>query len=347
MPREGRGRPRRSRRQAVGRLIGVRPTAAGTTSARAARMATKAGNCAAGPGPDRPPGERLGEAPPRPARPRSRTPRPPPTSSRPWPAVEPSSSSKAATRAPAAPTACTLRRIRSGTSESTAPHPPRRARTGHSGGPEMGVAKATGEPGGGQQRDRQHRRRRRGRGRRPPPLRELDQDRVETERDDRGVRQRDPSGDRDRDPSAVTGVPEPIIAASVANGGARRAGEPAAPGRSSVGFAWPRGGSDGGNIGAAVPASLAATSSSAPSGRSPRARSALRTVASRGSRRQAGGEHLQVRLRAEASEMKARNRISAALVTNLPVLPIPWITAVSVDPVRSYSSRIRERMNTS
>ena len=45
--------------------------------------------------------------------------------------------------------------------------------------------------------------------------------------------------------------------------------------------------------------------------------------------------------------MKARNRISAALVTRRPVRAMPWITAVSVEPVRSYSSRIRLRMNTS
>ena len=44
---------------------------------------------------------------------------------------------------------------------------------------------------------------------------------------------------------------------------------------------------------------------------------------------------------------KARNRISAALVTRRPVRPIPRTIAVSVDPVASYSSRIRLRMNTS
>jgi len=49
----------------------------------------------------------------------------------------------------------------------------------------------------------------------------------------------------------------------------------------------------------------------------------------------------------EAIDTNARNRISAALVTSRPVRPIPRMTAVSVDPVASYSSRIRERMNTS
>jgi hypothetical protein len=44
---------------------------------------------------------------------------------------------------------------------------------------------------------------------------------------------------------------------------------------------------------------------------------------------------------------KPRNRISAALVTRRPVRPIPRTTAVLVDPVASYSSRIRVRMNTS
>ena len=219
---------RRSRRQAVGRLIGV-PSDGGGHDLGPGRSDgdQQAGNQQRGLGQeDRPPGERLGEAPPR-AGPTAI----PNTDAathilRPGPAVEPSSSSKAATRAPAAPTACTPRRIRSGTSESTASHRGEREQ-GHSGGPEMGVAKATGEPGGGQQRDRQHRRidaedegdaLHRGV--------ELDQDRGETERDDRGVRQRDPSGDRDRDPSAVTRGAEPIIAASVANGGARRAGSP-------------------------------------------------------------------------------------------------------------------------
>ena len=61
----------------------------------------------------------------------------------------------------------------------------------------------------------------------------------------------------------------------------------------------------------------------------------------------ADGHHLHVGLRPEAIEMKVRNRISAALVTSRPVRPMPWITAVSVEPVRSYSSRMRERMKTS
>ena len=38
---------------------------------------------------------------------------------------------------------------------------------------------------------------------------------------------------------------------------------------------------------------------------------------------------------------------SAALVTRRPVRPIPCTTAVRVEPVRSYSSRIRLRMKTS
>src|SRR5262249_26351635 len=49
----------------------------------------------------------------------------------------------------------------------------------------------------------------------------------------------------------------------------------------------------------------------------------------------------------DASEMNARNRIRAALVTSLPVRAIPLITAVLVEPVASYSSRILARMNTS
>jgi hypothetical protein len=49
----------------------------------------------------------------------------------------------------------------------------------------------------------------------------------------------------------------------------------------------------------------------------------------------------------EAIAVKAKNRISAALVTSRPVRPIPCTTAVSVEPVRSNSSRMRERMNTS
>ena len=50
---------------------------------------------------------------------------------------------------------------------------------------------------------------------------------------------------------------------------------------------------------------------------------------------------------AEAIEAKARNRMSAALVTSRPVRPIPRTTAVSVEPLASYSSRMRARMNTS
>src|SRR5689334_14250199 len=46
-------------------------------------------------------------------------------------------------------------------------------------------------------------------------------------------------------------------------------------------------------------------------------------------------------------ETNARNRISAALVTRRPVRPIPCTTAVRVEPVRSNSSRMRARMNTS
>jgi hypothetical protein len=42
-----------------------------------------------------------------------------------------------------------------------------------------------------------------------------------------------------------------------------------------------------------------------------------------------------------------RHRISAALVTSRPVRAIPWIAACAVEPVRSYSSRVRARMNTS
>ncbi len=49
----------------------------------------------------------------------------------------------------------------------------------------------------------------------------------------------------------------------------------------------------------------------------------------------------------EAIAVNDRNRISAALVTSRPVRPIPRITAMSVEPVRSYSSRIRARMKTS
>ena len=49
----------------------------------------------------------------------------------------------------------------------------------------------------------------------------------------------------------------------------------------------------------------------------------------------------------EASEAKARKRIRAAPVTSRPVRQSPSTTAASVEPVRSYSSRIRVRMKTS
>ena len=46
---------------------------------------------------------------------------------------------------------------------------------------------------------------------------------------------------------------------------------------------------------------------------------------------------------AAAIATKARKRIGAALVTSRPVRPIPRMTASSVEPVRSYSSRMRAR----
>ncbi len=49
----------------------------------------------------------------------------------------------------------------------------------------------------------------------------------------------------------------------------------------------------------------------------------------------------------EARAEKAKNRIRAAEVTSRPVRPIPVTTAAAVSPVRSYSSRIRDRMKTS
>ena len=49
----------------------------------------------------------------------------------------------------------------------------------------------------------------------------------------------------------------------------------------------------------------------------------------------------------EPIETSERKRIRAALVTSRPVRPMPCTTAVSVEPVRSYCSRIRLRMNTS
>jgi hypothetical protein len=48
-----------------------------------------------------------------------------------------------------------------------------------------------------------------------------------------------------------------------------------------------------------------------------------------------------------AREAKARNRISAALVTSRPTRPSPSTTAVPVEPVASYSSRMRESRKTS
>jgi hypothetical protein len=42
----------------------------------------------------------------------------------------------------------------------------------------------------------------------------------------------------------------------------------------------------------------------------------------------------------------AKNRMSAADVTSLPVRPIPVMTAIEVSLVRSYSSRMRDRMKT-
>ena len=50
---------------------------------------------------------------------------------------------------------------------------------------------------------------------------------------------------------------------------------------------------------------------------------------------------------AEARAAKAKNRIRAAEVTRRPVRPMPRTTAAWVDPLRSYSSRIRVRMKTS
>jgi hypothetical protein len=48
-----------------------------------------------------------------------------------------------------------------------------------------------------------------------------------------------------------------------------------------------------------------------------------------------------------ASAAMARNRINAAEVTSRPVRPMPVITAWLVEPVRSYSSRIRVSRKTS
>jgi hypothetical protein len=49
----------------------------------------------------------------------------------------------------------------------------------------------------------------------------------------------------------------------------------------------------------------------------------------------------------EAIDTNARNKISAALVTSLPVRPMPRTTAESVEPVASNSSRILASMKTS
>ena len=47
------------------------------------------------------------------------------------------------------------------------------------------------------------------------------------------------------------------------------------------------------------------------------------------------------------SATKARKRISAALVTSLPVRPMPVTIAFVLEPVASYSSRMRAKMKTS
>ena len=49
----------------------------------------------------------------------------------------------------------------------------------------------------------------------------------------------------------------------------------------------------------------------------------------------------------DASAANARKRINAALVTSRPVRPMPSITAAFVERAPSYSSRMRDRMNTS
>jgi hypothetical protein len=48
-----------------------------------------------------------------------------------------------------------------------------------------------------------------------------------------------------------------------------------------------------------------------------------------------------------AIEAKARNRIRAAQVTRRPTRPRPPTMAVAVEPVASYSSRMRASRNTS
>ncbi len=50
---------------------------------------------------------------------------------------------------------------------------------------------------------------------------------------------------------------------------------------------------------------------------------------------------------ADASARKAQNRISAAQVSSRPVRPSPSTTAVRVEPLRSYSSRMRVSMKAS
>jgi hypothetical protein len=49
----------------------------------------------------------------------------------------------------------------------------------------------------------------------------------------------------------------------------------------------------------------------------------------------------------DASAAKEKNRMSAAEVTRRPVRPRPVTTACAVEPVASYSSRMRARMKTS
>ena len=48
-----------------------------------------------------------------------------------------------------------------------------------------------------------------------------------------------------------------------------------------------------------------------------------------------------------AMEANDRNRIRAAQVTRRPTRPRPWTMAVSVEPVASYSSRMRASRKTS
>ena len=58
-------------------------------------------------------------------------------------------------------------------------------------------------------------------------------------------------------------------------------------------------------------------------------------------------QHLDVGAGEDASAAKEKNRIRAADVTSRPVRPRPVTTACAVEPVVSYSSRMRARMNTS